>query len=161
MAHRRSRIRIREASMTTSARPMSLADLIRSNRHIIELRLASPADLASITGDVATVPVVKGFLRGWQIIAIRDHRENAASLHMVGSFAMRSWITSDLLRLTPDRSLVRTRNSYYGLGHRAETALSINHLRTVARALKAWGLVDRYGLEVMRDEEFAELGDDE
>ena len=147
--------------MTTSARPMSLADLVRSNRHIIELRMATPSELASITGDIADVPVVKGFLRGWQVIVIRDHREDVTSLHMVGSFAMRSWITSDLLRLAPDQSIVRTRNSYYGLGQRAEADLSLSHLHTVARALRAWGLVDRYGLEVVRDDEFAELGDDE
>jgi hypothetical protein len=34
-------------------------------------------------------------------------------------------------------------------------------MHTVARALNAWGLVERYGLEVMPDDEFHGLGDDE
>jgi hypothetical protein len=146
--------------LVTEARSLGLADLIRENRHILELRLATPLELTAITGDIADVRAVKGFIRGWQAIAIRDHLEDVTSFHIVGFFAMRSWITSDLLRLSPDRSLVRTRNSLYALGQRAESALSIAHLRTVARALRAWGLVDRYGLAIVRDDEFAELDDE-
>lgn len=147
--------------MTASVHPMSLADLIRSGRHIIELRLASPSELASITGAVAGVTAVKGFLRGWQVIAIHDHVDETTSFHMIGSFNLRSWITSDLRRLAPDWSIARTRNSLYALGQRAEADLSVSHLITVARALHAWGIVDRYGLDVMRDDDFLECGIDE
>ena len=147
--------------MTASVRPTSLDDLIRSNRRVIELRLATPSELASITGGVTGVTAVKGFLRGWQAITILDHQEKTFSLHLVGSFAMQSWITSGLLRLAHDRSIVRTRNSFYALGQRAVADLSISHLHTVARALKVWGLVERYGLEVMPDDEVPELGGDE
>jgi hypothetical protein len=147
--------------MTSSARPISLADLIGSNGHMIELRLAMPSELSAITGEFDVMGAYKGFVRAWQAIAIRDHLADVTTFHVVGSFAMRSWITSDLLMLERDRSFVRTRNSVYALGKRAESDLSIAHLRTVAQALKAWGLVDRYGLEVMGDDEFLELRGDE
>jgi len=141
VVHRRSRIRIPEASMTVPIQQLGLADLIRSNRLIIELRLTTPSELASITGDVTGVTAVKGFIRGWQAITIRGHKEGVTSHHIVGSFEMRSRITSDLRRLAPD--------------------LSLSHMHTVARALNAWDLVERYGLEVMPDDEFHGLGDDE
>ena len=143
----------------TAARPITLADLIREHRHMIELRLATPSELSAITGDVDVI-AYKGFVRGWQMIAIRDHLKDVTSLHVVGSFAMRSWITSDVLVLARDKSFVRTRNSVYALGKRAEADLSIAHLRTVARALRAWGLVDKYGLRLIGDDELAELADE-
>jgi len=132
---------------------IALAGLIRENRHIIELRLATAAELTELTGEVEIVGRVKGFLRGWHVIAIDDHLRCATSLHVVGTYEMRSWITSDLLVLSPDRSLARTRNSTYGLGLAAETDLSAAHLVTIAGALKAWGLVDRYGLGLIRVDE--------
>ncbi|WP_189041559.1 hypothetical protein [Aliidongia dinghuensis] len=126
---------------------------------MVELRLATPSELASVTGDFDEIGPYKGFVKGWQIIAIHDHLKNSTTLHIVGSFSMRSWITSDVLMLATDRSFARTRNSVYALGRRAEAGLSIAHLRTVARALKAWGLVEKYGLKILGDDELAEHDD--
>jgi len=111
-AHRRSSTCIPEASMTASIQRLGLADLIRSNRLIIELRLTTPSELASITGNVTGVTAVKGFIRGLQAITIRGHKEGVTSHHVDGSFEMRSEITSDLVRLAPDRAIVRTQNSF-------------------------------------------------
>ena len=131
----------------------ALAALIHENRRVLELRLATASQLANVTGDIDGVGAVRGFLRDWHVIAIEDHLRSATSLHVVGTHDMRSWITSDLLVLNPDRSLVRTRNSIYGLGLAAETDLSAAHLMTIVGALKAWGLVDRYGLGLIRFED--------
>lgn len=143
----------------TTDRPIGLADLIRDRRHILELRLTTPAELGEITGGIDHGGGLKGYLRGWQAIAIVDHQADATTLHLVGYHSMRSWITSDLLVISPDRSLVRTRNSIYGLGGRAEADLSLSHLITVSRALQAWGLVDRYGLELARVDDIVERDD--
>jgi hypothetical protein len=136
-----------------------LADLIRSNRHLVELRLAKPSEIAAVTTEFLAVGAIKGLIRHWQMIAIVDHKEATTSLHVVGLMMRTAWITSDVLRLTADGSFVRTRNSFYALGERAAFPPSIDILLTVAGALRAWGLDDRYGLDVVRGGELSGTGD--
>ncbi|GGF00236.1 hypothetical protein GCM10011611_02300 [Aliidongia dinghuensis] len=135
----------------TAPRELEHSDLILSSRRPLELRLAKESELGAITSAIDDAKPIKGVIHTWQAIAMVDPVAGAATLRIVGLFEACPWITSDARELSHDRSLVRTRNSVYALGHPVDGTLSPSHLRAVVWALDEWGLADRYGLELMSE----------
>ena len=140
---------------------MSLESLIRSNRHLVEICVATEDELAAVVGEVHVVGDVRGRIEDWHVIAIRDRVERTTSLHVLGRMPpSRGRLTSDVVTLAADRSIVRTQNSYYLLGDPAKDSPSIEMLLTVAGALRSWGYDAAYGLTISAAEPSRRSRDD-
>ena len=137
-------------------RPIALDNLIRRNRHLIELGVARPDEWHPAVGAVepsGRTPTLKN----WWIIALRDLQAGTASLHLLGTRPLQigGWITSPIVRIAPDLSLCRTQNSLYQLSQPAEALPPTDMLMAVARALREWGIDEEYGLDAVAPEEIA------
>jgi len=135
---------------------MSLDSIIRSNRHLVEVGVATEDELAAVVGEVHVIGDVRGEIEDWHVIAIRDRVERTTSLHVLGRMLhSRGRLTSDVVMLAAERSVVRTQNSVYLLGEPAQDLPTIEMLLTVAGALRSWGYDAAYGLDVPTEFEFA------
>jgi hypothetical protein len=141
---------------------MRLEALIRQNRHCIEIGIATADESAAVVGEVHVIGGVRGLIRDWHVIAIRDRVERTTSVHILGRKPpSRGWLTSDVMALTPDRSLARTQNSLYLLGEPAKEPPSTEMVLTVAGALRAWGYDSTYNLGVPSNTELTRKSRDE
>lgn len=130
--------------------PKALGEIIRRNRHLLEIGLATDPESTAVTGDVDSRGQLRGRIDSWRVIAIRDRVVPETTLHVLGHFHdARAWLTSPIAVLTADRSLVRTRNSLYELGSPAQGEPDITLLLHTAYALREWGLDRRYDLGVI------------
>lgn len=130
--------------------PRRLDDIVRRNRDLFEIGLATASELAAATGDVDSVGAPRGLIDGWHVIAFRDLSIGEASLHMLGYIRPGTGrITSDVVVLAADRSRVRTRNSLYLLGSPAVGEPDLPLLLLVAAVLRHWGIDQRYDLDVV------------
>jgi len=98
---------------------LKLEDVV-ANKELGDLRLATDAEIQTLSGDVAD-SWTKGTLLRWHVIAIekRSHFAKAAVLGYLEEtrLALR---TSEIVALDLDRRLVQTLNSVYRLEDRAE-----------------------------------------
>ena len=82
--------------------------------HSVQIGVASDAEIAALIGDVDASGQVKGAVDQWHLVAIRGAGET--TIHVIGHCGTsRRWMTSPVAVLSPDREMVRTRNSLYRL----------------------------------------------
>jgi hypothetical protein len=136
--------------------PQSLGDVVRQNRHLVQIGLATPEELAERAATIASGQA-KDTINGWRMIAFRIPRPPADK--QLGLFekcrlSMIGWavelrcvrITSHVLRIDVGNGLVQTRNSLYRLGVRGEGEPSRDELIHVCAALNSWGLGQDLGV---------------
>ncbi len=130
--------------------PISLDRIVRKNRHLLAVELASEDELAGVTGDIRSQGVIRSEIFGWHLIAIRDLAQKQVTLHILGHLpGGTSWITSPVTVIAGDHSLVQTANSQYALGLRADAEPDLELVLHVAFSLRRWGLDHAYGLGVI------------
>ena len=100
-------------------KPTSLDDIIRANRHQIEVKLASEEQLAPLLKPVGTNPYIKGEISDWRFIATTfDFPEKnfwLENVHLIGLNQGEDWITSKIELIDLERRLVVTTYSVYRL----------------------------------------------
>ena len=123
--------------------PKSLDDVIRKNREKFRLALATEDELAKLESNVPDASV-RYTLTDWQVIMLHATLEDGAKIaspRLVGSVVEtgESWITSHVISIDTDKSLLKTRNSFYRVvGPRVgEEKLD---LLNICIALHQWGL---------------------
>ena len=129
--------------------PKSLDDVIRKNREKFRLALATEDELAKLESNVPDASV-RYTLTDWQVIMLHATLEDGAKIaspRLVGSVVEtgESWITSHVISMDTDKSLVKTRNSFYRVvGPRVgEEKLD---LLNICIALHQWGLGSHFGV---------------
>src|SRR5260221_12590989 len=108
--------------------PQSLGDIVRQNRHLLQIGLATPEELAERAATIAPGQA-KDTINCWRMIAFRIPRPPARK--QLGLFekcrlSMIGWavelrcvrITSHVVRIDFGNGLGQTRNSLYRLGVR-------------------------------------------
>jgi hypothetical protein len=128
--------------------PASLDDIVRTNRHLLEVGLATADEIAAVTGCVP-LGAAKGTIEDWRLVALRHRAAGLVTLNVLGRFDSYAWMTSYVAALSADRARVRTKNSLYGLGRPGAGEPDPPLLLHVAHTLKHWGLDEHYGLGVM------------
>jgi hypothetical protein len=131
--------------------PQSLGDIVRQNRHLFCISLATSEELAARAAEIGPGDV-KDTISGWRMIAFRtlDRRppvksegpSGASRISLLGSAVETGcgWITSAVMRIDAANGLVQTRNSLYRLGVKGAGEPPPNELMTVCAALHRWGL---------------------
>ena len=129
--------------------PKSLDDIIQTNREIFRLAVATEDELAKLESNVPDASV-RYTLTDWQVIMLHATLEDGAKIaspRLVGSVVEtgESWITSHVISMDTDKSLVKTRNSFYRVvGPRVgEEKLD---LLNICIALHQWGLGSHFGV---------------
>jgi hypothetical protein len=131
--------------------PRSLDDIVRQNRHLFCISLATSEELAARAAKIEPRDV-KDTISGWRMLSFRslaprrpiksEDASGASRLSLLGSAVETGcvWITSAVIRIDADSGLVQTRNSFYRLGARAEGEPPPDELTTVCAALHRWGV---------------------
>jgi hypothetical protein len=141
--------------MTEDFTRIGISDIIRSNRHLVEVGRATPEEIDALSDDFEPTGGVMGRIHDFHLVAIRNRSAGETTLHVLGVLGANTWITSDIEKLAPQGTYVKTRNSAYELRSRGIGPPSIAAVLTVARALRTWGFNRRYGLQIVDD---ADLG---
>jgi hypothetical protein len=130
--------------------PTTLDQIVRRNRHLFSIGLATAAELAAVTGDVDMVGAPRGRIDHWYVIAMRHQAIGLTTLHLLGHHHdSRAWLTSNVAVMAPDRARVRTRNSVYLLGEPATGEPDVTLLLRIAFVLRSWGIDGHYDLGVL------------
>ena len=129
--------------------PTTLDDIVRRNRHVLEIGLATASELAAVSGDVDTKGTPRARIESWHLIALRHRMLGRTTVHMLGHVRQAPWITSYVAVLAHDHSRVRTKNSLYKLRAEDHGEPGLILIFLVAATLRRWGLDDRYDLGVM------------
>lgn len=130
--------------------PTSLDKIVRQNRHLLAVELATDDELAAVTGDIQTDGVIRSEILHWHVVALRDLAQNQVTLHILGRLPSgASWITSPVRVIARDRSAVRTANSIYGLVRPADAEPELELVLHVAFSIRRWGLDHAYDLGVI------------
>src|SRR5579885_2317873 len=93
--------------------PTCLDDIVRTNRDLFEVGLATAEESAVITGHVPATSATRGTIDRWRLLAFRHRAERLTLLHVLGNFDGSAWITSCVVALSPDRARVRTKHPFY------------------------------------------------
>jgi hypothetical protein len=148
---------MKDATMTFDS-AITIDSLIRKNRDLIEVDLATADERASVIDVFVPTGFLCGQLNDWHAVAIRDVVLKSTSIHLLGKHVIEGrLITSEVLAISPDRRVARTADSIYMLGVEADGDPPLDMLPTIADALVRWGFNRIYGLDVMTDDEFARL----
>jgi hypothetical protein len=135
--------------------PKSLDDIVRKNRDVLQLGLATAGELAVLAATIEPGHS-RDTIEEWRIVAFRaiGPRSDAdmagilsRSLSLLGRAAgMRCpWITSAVTQIDIDAGLVRTRNSLYRLGARGEGEPPQDDLICVCAAMHKCGVGELIG----------------
>jgi len=145
-----------EGPRMTRTGPITIDGLVRRHRDMIRVGEATPLERQAIAGDIEGGRVDKPY-EGWRVIAIRDLREDATTLHVVGrrDLSMGECVSSPLVRISPDETVCATNDGLVGLQGKATGAPTSDCLIAVARALREWGIDQEYGLDAVAPEEIA------
>jgi hypothetical protein len=131
--------------------PRSLDDIVRQNRHLFCISLATSEELAARAAKIEPRDV-KDTINGWRMLSFRafarrrpiksEDASCVSRLLLLGSAVETGciWITSAVMRIDADSGFVQTQNSFYRLGPRAEGEPPPDELMTVCAALHRWGV---------------------
>jgi len=128
--------------------PKSLDDVVRANRHLAELHLASDQELAAIANKISPGPV-KDELSDYRMVSILLGKSGTVSVHLLGTCsAGHSWATSGVVGLDIKRgyALTRTGSLYKLLGERRRDEPGGDDLTCLCATMNQWGLGKLLGL---------------
>jgi hypothetical protein len=132
--------------------------LVRRNRHLFEIELASETEVRALARDFLPAGPFRGRLRHWRLIVIRDLRTKKASYHLLGTRGLDgSWVTSAVVAIATDRLLAQTQDATYELRTRGIGEPPVKMLFALVGALRSWGYDAVYDLDLVSELELAEL----
>ena len=128
--------------------PRSLDDVIRTNRNLAELRLASDQELSAIVGKInAATP--KDEISNYRFVSLVLKNPDVVSVHLLGTCSSgSSWVTSQVTVLEPERGYALTRSGslYKLLGSPAHDEPDRDDLICLCAILNQWGIGPRLGV---------------
>lgn len=133
--------------------PRRLDDVVRANREKLQLRLATDAEIVTLTRVIPFVDELNGEISDWRFVAFTSAFNNQRTTHLrvLGNNARRGVgvkITSPIVALDPGSGLVATRRGsiYRLVGKGGVGEPTVDQLLLVCAALWHWGVGD--GLRV-------------
>ena len=129
--------------------PRSLDGIVRKNRDLFEIGLATPDEIAEVIGQSDDDKPHRGLIDRWHLVAFRDRVLRMTSIHVLGnSDETRIRFTSDVSSIAPDMRRVITRNSTYARGKPAVEEPDLLRLLFVSAMVRQWGINEFYDLGV-------------
>jgi len=128
--------------------PKSLDEIIRVNRHRVELRLATDQELSAIAGDVPA-SAEKDELSDYRLVSILIQNPPTVSVHLLGKCSTgQSWATSGVvtLDLTHGYALTRAGSLYKLQGMPKADQPDSSDLIFFCALMNQWGLGNLLGL---------------
>lgn len=122
--------------------PVTLDDIIRKNRELVELCLSTAEEIRALGGEIRPGPPVKGIVDDWRIISLRAKRSGRAQVVLLGHSRTENapWITSAIVRIDLPRNYVLTKSgSLYELGSQGNGEPPRLQLIHVCATLHQWG----------------------
>lgn len=118
--------------------PKNLDDIVRTNRHLCEIRLPTDAEVAALCGYVRP-GAPKMTFTAWWLVAI-DTRDRGLDVVIAGAADGRSHATSPVTVLDLGAGYARTNNSLYRLdGNRSAGEPDTDALIMMCVMLRQWG----------------------
>ncbi|TCV81216.1 hypothetical protein [Sulfurirhabdus autotrophica] len=122
--------------------PKSLDNIIRQNREMAELRLATDAEISAIEKNIQGQDMVKDAINDWRLISLCVKTLNLSQVLLLGKSEQEKcpWITSQVISVDFGRGLVYTKSgSLYKLLNRGEGEPPSEDLIRICAALHLWG----------------------
>ena len=127
--------------------PKSLNDIIRKNRELVQLRLASEADIFKLQAEILeTHPLY--ILDNWNLIAF-DRPGVATTVHLIGDVRGESEprITSLVRAIDMKRQMVMTNSgNLYQMGIRNDGEPNTEKLYLICAYMHQWGIGHELGV---------------
>lgn len=127
--------------------PRDLGDVIRANRQVAQLRLATDDDVARLVRVIPATDALNGAVSDWRLIEfnIEHAGQSFASIHLLGNNARRGVgckITSPVLAIDFGTGLAATRSGsiYQLIGATGAGEPPLDHLLMLCAALWNWGV---------------------
>lgn len=123
--------------------PKSLDDIVRRNRELVELRLATRAEIQTLEKSIENLHHEKDLIEDWRLICLSEKKSNRVQLTLLGNSAENksAWITSSIASIDFKQNIVLTNSgSIYKLGESGQGEPTTEHLMCVCAALHLWGM---------------------
>ena len=131
--------------------PRCLDDLIKRNRDLVSVGLATDTEADALIGDIEDTGSSAVLIDRWHLVAFRIHTAGRHSLHIAGwTSAESSIVTSDVVALARDRTRAKSLDRIYRLGEARPGEPDLHLLGQIARALRVWGISRYHKLGVVR-----------
>lgn len=130
------------AKELSSIIPKSLDDIVRANRHLVELRLANDEELAALAGPVPAGPA-KHEISNFRLVSMVIKNPATVSVHLLGTCGTgESWGTSAVVKLDEASGYVLTNSGsiYKLLGTRHQDQPGSLDLIGLCALMNQWGL---------------------
>lgn len=123
--------------------PKSLDDVVRKNRELIEMRLATEGEIQVLEKKIESTHHAKDVIEDWRIVCLCEKKTNWVQLTLLGNSTEHksSWITSSIVSIDFEQKIVLTNSrSIYKLGKKGHGEPPAEHLMHVCAALHLWGM---------------------
>lgn len=122
--------------------PKTLDNIIRQNREMAELRLATDAEISAIEKNIQSQDLVKDAINGWRLISLYAKASKWSQVLLVGKSEKGScpWVTSEVVAVDFGRGLAYTKSgSLYKLLNSGQGEPPADDLIRICAALHLWG----------------------
>jgi hypothetical protein len=129
--------------------PKSLDDVIRKNRDLVDLALATDEEIQTVAKDIDVHRHLKDTVSDWRIIRTKIKATGQIAMSLLGHSQEHDapWITSLITGADMQKSYVETNSgSLYKLADRGEGEPDMYDLIHVCVAFRQWGFGDYLGV---------------
>lgn len=129
--------------------PKNLDDIIRANRHLAQLRLATDEEIMDLSAQIRPSDNIKDQMQNWRFIVLHVLPTDDVQIMLLGdkSDGRGPRITSVVRQIDLDRQLVITNSgSLYGLGKPGCGEPDMDQLIMVCIAFNGWGFGPALGV---------------
>lgn len=127
--------------------PRKLDDIVKQNRDKVSLRLASDSEIRAMKAEIIFDNIPRATLDDWRLVAVEFHSHHT-DLILIGKRRDNEypWVTSVVREVDLERNVLRTENSFYGLGVRGTGEPASYLLMCICAALHKWGIGKSLGV---------------
>ena len=129
--------------------PRTLGDVVRKNRHLFEVGLATKKEIAKVTGKIDLAIEAEVRIENWRIIAYRYLAHGRTTLHLAGMVSSGVAQLTRIEVLDRDGSRMSDGLNIYELGDPATSPPGILMMFHVGDALRRGGENKKYDLDVL------------
>lgn len=123
--------------------PKSLDDIIRKNRNLFALGLASAEEIKALQSEIQPGLPVKDVIDDWRLICLRDLKKGTGIVFLLGDSQKEAvnWMTSTAIRIDLSQNVLATKSgSIYALGTPGVGEPHRDHLIHVCATFHYWGM---------------------